>query len=91
MPKVLNLRGLGGVVPEGAIYIGRTMPRYRLSKSKWPNPFKLRRRNAGPAEREEVTLKYERHLSTAGSSTRCMSCAAKTSHAGARRTRDRAR
>jgi hypothetical protein len=31
------------VVPPGAVYIGRPVPRVRLARSKWANPFKIGR------------------------------------------------
>ena len=41
MPRVLNFKRGG---PDGAVYIGRAMPRYRLRASRWRNPFKVGRR-----------------------------------------------
>lgn len=38
---VLNFYHLGLVIPEGAEYIGRSMPHLGLKKSKFANPFKL--------------------------------------------------
>ena len=44
-PRVLNIRDCPGyrqrrpIIPADAIYIGRTVPRYRLPESKWHNPF----------------------------------------------------
>ena len=29
------------MVPPGAVYIGRPVPRVRLARSKWANPFKI--------------------------------------------------
>jgi hypothetical protein len=51
MPRVLNFRTAG--LPEGAIYIGRAMPRAKLRESKWRNPFKLAKQ-ATPEERAAV-------------------------------------
>jgi hypothetical protein len=68
MPQVLNLRGRKGVMPEGAVYIGRRQryePWRHLPHSKWHNPFKLRR-NASQEERAEVLARYERHLHDSG-------------------------
>ena len=28
-------------MPPGVVYIGRPMPRVRLARSKWANPFKI--------------------------------------------------
>ncbi|KKN09093.1 hypothetical protein LCGC14_1050040 [marine sediment metagenome] len=41
MAKVLNIKDCGYKVPNGAIYVGRAVPRYNLS-SKWGNPFTVR-------------------------------------------------
>ena len=44
-PRVLNIRDCPGyrqrgpIIPAGAVYIGRTVPRYRLPESQWHNPF----------------------------------------------------
>jgi hypothetical protein len=67
MPRVLNLRGRGGVVPDGAHYIGDRLYRgpWRLPASKWKNPYKLRR-NATREQRDEVITRYERHLHDSG-------------------------
>lgn len=55
-PTVINLRGRGGTIPDGAVYIGDRVCRggWRLPKSKWANPFKIGRDGA----RDEVTAKY---------------------------------
>jgi len=45
MPRVLNFKR--GGLPDGAVYIGQAMPRYRLRASRWRNPFKVGRRRAG--------------------------------------------
>lgn len=29
------------LMPPGVVYIGRPMPRVRLARSKWANPFKI--------------------------------------------------
>jgi hypothetical protein len=65
MPQVLNLRGRKGVMPPGAVYIGRRQPYEpwrQLPHSKWHNPFKIGR-DGTP---EEVLAKYERHLHDSG-------------------------
>jgi hypothetical protein len=64
MPRVLNLHGRKGIVPEGAVYIGDRVYRgpWRLPASKWRNPFKVGR----DGTREEVIAKYERHLLDSG-------------------------
>jgi hypothetical protein len=80
MPQVLDLHGRGGVVPEGAVYIGRACNRkpWRLRQSKWHNRFRIGR----DGTLEEVLAKYERWL---GGSTTFMSCAAAISRVGAHR------
>jgi hypothetical protein len=45
-------------VPDGAVYIGRSAPRYGLRASKWANPFMIGRDGA----RDEVIAMYERWL-----------------------------
>jgi hypothetical protein len=64
MPRVLNLLGRRGVVPEGAVYIGRAYnyKPWRLPQSKWHNPFRIGRDGTA----EEVLVKYERWLHTSG-------------------------
>ncbi len=58
LPRVLNKRTHG--MPDGAVYIGRTVR--RLAGSKWANPFKIDRHGT----REEVIAKYEQHLHASG-------------------------
>ena len=41
MPKVLNIRDCGYVIPEGAVYIGRAVPRYNLARSPYANMFRF--------------------------------------------------
>jgi hypothetical protein len=64
MPNVLNLRGRGGLVPKGAVYIGGRVLRgpWHLPASKWANPYRIGR--DGP--REQVIAKYEQHLADSG-------------------------
>jgi hypothetical protein len=64
MPFVLNLHGGGGVVPEGAVYIGDRLKRrpWDLPRSKWFNPYKIGR----DGTRDEVIAKYERYLHESG-------------------------
>jgi hypothetical protein len=64
LPFVLNLRGCGGVVPEGAVYIGDRLKRrpWDLQESKWKNPYKIGR----DGTREEVIVKFERYLHESG-------------------------
>ena len=64
MPRALNLKGLKGVVPIGAVYIGRACNHgpWRLRQSKWHNPFRVGR----DGTIEEVLKKYERHLYDSG-------------------------
>jgi hypothetical protein len=56
MPRVLNLRSRGGVIPEGAVYVGNRLYRgpWRLPQSKWANPFRIDR----DGSRDEVIAKY---------------------------------
>lgn len=41
MATVLNFYHLGKVIPEGAVYIGRSMPSLGLKASKFANPYRL--------------------------------------------------
>ena len=52
-PRVLNYKVNG--LPEGAVYIGRPMPKYGLPQSPWANAFKIGRDSTRP----EVLRKYE--------------------------------
>ena len=54
MPKVLNLKDCCHKVPEGAVYIGRAVPRYQLAASQWANPFRI-----GILTREETITLYK--------------------------------
>ena len=64
MPQVLNVRHLPGfaehrpIISPDAVYIGRASRWYRLQKSKWANPFSIKRE----ADREAVIATYERWL-----------------------------
>jgi len=58
MPKLINMKGRRGIVPPGAIYIGRQMRFLRLPRSKWANPFKIGR----DGTRTEVITIYRDHL-----------------------------
>ena len=64
MSQVLNIRLLPGfserqpLIPPGAVYIGRVNRRYRLSASKWANPFAIKQE----ADREAAIASYERWL-----------------------------
>jgi hypothetical protein len=58
MPELLNMRGRRGVIPPGAVYVGRAMPRIGLRASKWANPFKIGR----DGTREEVIAKFHEWL-----------------------------
>lgn len=40
MPRVLNKRT--DWIPQGAVYVGRAAPRYKLRSSKWSNPMTVR-------------------------------------------------
>ena len=54
MPRVLNIRDYGYKVLDGAVYIGRAMPRYGLKASKRQNPFKM----GAHGTREQVLEQY---------------------------------
>jgi hypothetical protein len=41
MTKVINMKDRRGVVPDGAVYIGRASGRVGLAASKWKNPHPL--------------------------------------------------
>jgi len=58
MARVLNLKNTDYKIPEGAVYVGRDMPSYSLSASKWGNPFAIGR----DGTREEVVAKYANWL-----------------------------
>lgn len=63
--KVLNFYHLGKKIPDGAVYIGRSMPHLGLSGSLFANPFKLSKSLTGDqahAERLDVLQKYRRYL-----------------------------
>jgi hypothetical protein len=51
--RVVNLRH--GLMPEGAVYIGRAERRRRLTGSKWANPYRIKQES----ERAEAVAKYE--------------------------------
>lgn len=52
--QVLNIRDSNFIVPEGAVYVGRTSKRYGLQGSKFSNPFKI----GVDGNRKEVISKY---------------------------------
>jgi hypothetical protein len=58
MPKLINMHGRKGIVPAGAVYIGRQMPWLGLPRSRWANPFKIGR----DGSRAEVISKYRDYL-----------------------------
>jgi hypothetical protein len=66
MPQVLNIRNLPGfkekrpAIPEGAVYIGRANRWYRLTASKWRNPFHPNGKT--PADHDTAVAAYERWL-----------------------------
>lgn len=43
MAKILNFYHIGLTIPEGAVYMGRAMKKYGLEKSKFANPFPLKK------------------------------------------------
>src|SRR5215469_11727129 len=55
------MKGRRGIVPPGAVYIGRQIRFLRLLRSKWANPFKIGR----DGTRAEVISKYRDHLLSA--------------------------
>ena len=88
MAKVLNMDGRRGVVPSGAVYIGRRMTRIGLAGSKWANPFKI----GLDGTREEVIEKYRAWLLEQPELMAAFpSCAAKISPAGAHQSAATAR
>lgn len=54
MAKVLNIKKCGYKIPDGAVYVGRASPKYKLPASKWGNPYKV----GIDGTREEVIAKY---------------------------------
>lgn len=66
IPRVLNLKSINYKVPEGAIYIGRAIPRYHLQESKWHNPFHIGAMSVihvgEKLNREQSILLYEEYL-----------------------------
>ena len=61
-PAVLNIRDCPGrQVPDGAVYIGRTVSRAHLPGSKWGNPFKPTKQGDTEAHAAAVAL-YRRWL-----------------------------
>ena len=60
MPEILNLRGRGGVVPAGAVYVGGRVHRgpWRLAASRWANPFRIGR----DGTRDAVIAQYRTWL-----------------------------
>lgn len=55
MSKVLNFYHISKVIPEGAVYMGRTMKKFGLVGHKLANPFPLEK---GGDNRDEVIEKY---------------------------------
>ena len=61
-PAVLNIRDCASrQVPDGAVYIGRTVSRAGLPGSKWGNPFKATKQGDAEAHAVAATL-YRRWL-----------------------------
>jgi Domain of unknown function (DUF4326) len=65
MPKVLNMRGRRGVVPDGAVYVRKSAGPFRgpcgwfrRPESKWANPYKFDREGTCV----DVIAKYREHL-----------------------------
>ena len=58
VPAILNMHGRHGVVPPGAVYIGRQNPWLRLRRSKWANPYKPGK----DSDHDEVVAKYRAWL-----------------------------
>jgi hypothetical protein len=65
MPRVLNIKSTHGIIPEGAVYIGRASRWRGLRRSKWASPYPFRSL-ATREERAEVIRQYERHLRESG-------------------------
>ena len=62
--KVLNIKDFNYKIPKGAAYVGRAMPRYSLSASKWGNPFKIGKDAKGEYwSREDVIALYKAWMS----------------------------
>jgi hypothetical protein len=57
--QVLNAKDFRDGVPAGAVYIGRSHPRF--GSSRWGNPFKLAK-GAGDAARADVIATYRRWI-----------------------------
>jgi len=57
---ILNLNHTGKRLPDGAVYIGRAMPRYGLAGSILANPYRVGK----GVTREEAIRLYETHLRT---------------------------
>ena len=62
MPKVLNIRDYSFKVPLGGVYVGRAVPRYGLSASKWGNPYVIRRHIR--SQHEEAVSYFEDYAET---------------------------
>ena len=58
MSTVLNMRGRNGIIPPGAVYIGRAAR--GLAGSKWANRFKIGEHGS----RDEVIALYEKWITT---------------------------
>jgi hypothetical protein len=56
--KVINMHGRRGVVPCGAIHVGRAQPRVGVRASKWANPFTIGR----DGTRADVIAKFRAWL-----------------------------
>ena len=59
MAKVLNFYHIGKVIPEGAVYVGRTMKKFGLVGHPLANPFPL---NKEGSNRDEVIEEYRQWL-----------------------------
>lgn len=57
-PQIINMRGRGGQVPPGAVYVGRAQGRVGLRQSKWANPFHIGR----DGTRDQVIEQYRAWL-----------------------------
>lgn len=76
-----TMRGRRGVIPPGAVYVGRAIPRIALQASKWANPFKIGR----DGTRDEVVANSTNGSFASRRLWRCPSCAAENWPAGPRR------
>lgn len=56
--RILSMRERAGVVPEGAVYVGRDVARVGLARSPYANPYRVR----GDDGRELALTLFRQHL-----------------------------